>query len=172
MPKLRTKKLLSPPSKPVQKIKSACDRVSHFIERCSAWCAGTLLLINILDVLYGIIVRYVFNSSVIWTEEVARYSLIWLVMFGTAGALANGEQMSIDFLLEKFPNRLKTFAWIFRFAVQVFILVLLIWFGVQNVMGTWNMRTMALGIPKAVPLLAVPIGMSMLLILLIARGGK
>ena len=56
-----------------------------------------------------------------------------------------------------------------RVGVQVCVLCILVWFGARNVAGTWQMKTMALGIPKALPLMAVPIGMSMLLAQILAQ---
>ncbi len=142
---------------------TALDRLSSLVERLSAVSAGFLLLVNVGDIVLGIFFRYVMKSSVIWTEEVARYSLVWLVMLGASGAMARGDHMSIDFLVPRLPTPIKSLAEIVRTAVQVTVLILLIWLGAKNVAGTWSMKTMALGIPKAIPLMAVPIGMSLLL---------
>jgi len=104
---------------------------------------------------------------VIWTEEVARYSLVWLVMLGAAGALAKGDHMAIDFLVPKFPGWLKKTSEVLRLGIQLVVLFVLIWYGAMNVRGTWHMKTMALGIPKAIVLMAVPLGMSILLLQLV-----
>ncbi|MDR1875525.1 MAG: TRAP transporter small permease [Synergistaceae bacterium] len=133
------------------------------LELLSAVLAVFLLVVNIGDIVLGVIMRYVFSQSIIWTEEVARYSLVWLAMLGAAGACARGDQMAVDFLVPRFPRPLRIFAGVMRVGVQVCVLLTLIWFGAQNVGGTWQMKTMALGIPKAIPLMAVPIGMGMLL---------
>lgn len=139
--------------------------LTRFLERASAWLAGALLAINVGDILLGVLFRYVFKSSVIWTEEVARFSLVWLVLLGAPGALYRGDHMAIEFLLPRFPRWAQMPLALFRLGVTVFVLGLLIWFGTQNVTGTWTMRTMALNIPKAIPLSAVPLGMGMLLVL-------
>ncbi|HMS67214.1 MAG TPA: TRAP transporter small permease subunit, partial [Saprospiraceae bacterium] len=31
-----------------------------------------------LDVLYGVVTRYVFGAQASWTEELARFLLIWI----------------------------------------------------------------------------------------------
>ncbi|MDR2174746.1 MAG: TRAP transporter small permease [Synergistaceae bacterium] len=139
------------------------------LEFASAVVAVFLLIVNVGDIVMGIVMRYCFAQSIIWTEEVARYSLVWLAMLGAAGACARGDQMAVDFLVPYFPRALRFFAGILRVGVQVCVLCVLIWFGAQNVAGTWQMKTMALGIPKALPLMAVPIGMSMLLAQLLGQ---
>ncbi|SMG13878.1 TRAP transporter small permease [Dethiosulfovibrio salsuginis] len=145
------------------------QKLAIAMERLSALVAGFLLLINVGDIVLGILFRYVMKSSIIWTEEVARYSLVWLVMLGAAGAQAKGDHMSIDFLTPRFPRWLKKLSYVVRIGVQAVVLVLLIWLGSKNVAGTWTMKTMALGIPKAIPLMAVPIGISMLLVQLLLQ---
>ena len=145
------------------------QRMAVAMERLSAVVAGFLLLVNVGDIVLGIFFRYVMKSSIIWTEEVARYSLVWLVMLGAAGAQAKGDHMSIDFLAPRFPRWLKKVSYIARMGIQAVVLILLIWLGSKNVAGTWTMKTMALGIPKAIPLMAVPIGMSMLLMQLLLQ---
>ena len=62
--------------------------LTRFLERTSAWLAGALLVINVGDILLGVLFRYIFKSSVIWTEEVARFSLVWLVLLGAPVAVA------------------------------------------------------------------------------------
>ena len=143
------------------------EKFSRLVEWTSAVLAGGLLIINIVDIVMGIVFRYVLKNSVICTEEVARYSLVWLVMLGAAGALAKGDHMAIDFLVPKFPGWLKKTSEVLRLGIQLVVLFVLIWYGAMNVRGTWHMKTMALGIPKAIVLMAVPLGMSILLLQLV-----
>jgi TRAP-type C4-dicarboxylate transport system permease small subunit len=142
------------------------------LEFVSAAVAVFLLIVNVGDIVLGVVMRYCFAQSIIWTEEVARYSLVWLAMLGAAGACARGDQMAVDFLVPYFPRPLRFVAEVLRIGVQVCILCVLIGFGIQNVAGTWQMKTMALGIPKALPLMAVPIGMSMLLAQILAQAWR
>lgn len=137
------------------------------LERLSAWSAGALVVVNVGDILMGIFFRYVLHSSIIWTAEVARFSLVWLVLLGACGALYHGDHMSIDFVVPHLPPGLQWFlGWIKRI-ITVGMLLLMIWLGFVNAWGTWHMRTMALGIPKTIPLLSIPIGLLMLLLIYI-----
>lgn len=135
------------------------------LERLSAWSAGALVVVNVGDILMGIFFRYVLHSSVIWTEEVARFSLVWLVMLGACGALYHGDHMSIDFIVPHLPSSVQWFlGWIKRI-ITVAMLLLMTWLGLVNAWGTWHMRTMALDIPKTIPLLSIPVGLFMLLLI-------
>jgi TRAP-type C4-dicarboxylate transport system permease small subunit len=133
------------------------------LERLSAWSAGALLVINVGDILLGIFCRYVLKSSIIWTEEVARFSLVWLVLMAAGGAYYHGDHMVIDFVVPRLPRVFQKMVKYFKLILTIFILSLMIWLGLVNALKIWHMRTMALGIPKTIPLLSVPVGLALLL---------
>ncbi len=145
------------------------ERLCRRVGLLSLWFGGLLLMINIGDIVMGVVLRYFCHAAPIWTEELARFSLVWMVLIGAAAAFLNGDQMSIDFVVNALPPRGKAFCRLLSAAVQVAVLGVMVWFGAQNVMGGGKMKTMALGGPKALPLTAVPIGMAMLLAVVVAR---
>jgi TRAP-type C4-dicarboxylate transport system permease small subunit len=140
-----------------------CGRLSRMLASISVWLGGFLLLLNVSDVIMGVTLRYFGGAAPIWTEELARFSMVWMVLIGAAAAFYNGDQMSIDFVVMKLPPRGKAFCRVLSVAVRFIVLAALIWFGARNVIGSWKMKTMALGVPKSIPLMAVPIGMGLLL---------
>lgn len=83
--------------------KGFCDKVVYEIERGCALISCSFLSLNICDILIGVFSRYFFHTSFIWTEELARYSLIWMVMVGASCAHVRGDMMAIDFVMPKFP---------------------------------------------------------------------
>ena len=59
----------------------------------------------VIDVVWQVISRYVVGRSSSFTEEFARFSLIWLTVLGAA--YINGQKeghLSMDFLLAKLPE--------------------------------------------------------------------
>ena len=141
-------------------------RVSKFIAIFSGVISCIFLVINIADILTGVIARQ-YSASVTWTEELARISLVWCVMLGASAAFYEGDNMTVDFMLKLFPERIKKFCGILSFMVESLVLAVLIYYGYLNVMGGWTMKTMALHIPRAIPLMSVPAGMSLFLTVLI-----
>ena len=143
-------------------------RLSKLIAIFSGVTACIFLVINIADILIGVAFRQ-FSASVTWTEELARISLVWCVMLGASAAFYEGDNMSVDFVVRILPDRLKKFCGVLAFMIEAIVLGVLIYYGSQNVMGGWTMRTMALHIPRAIPLMSVPVGMSVFLAILIGR---
>lgn len=69
-------------------------RLDAFLE----WVLVILLVIMILDVLWGVFTRYVLNSQSSWTDELARFLLIWISILGAAYASGKRLHISIDLL--------------------------------------------------------------------------
>jgi TRAP-type C4-dicarboxylate transport system permease small subunit len=62
----------------------------------------------VIDVVWQVISRYVVGQSSSFTEEFARFALIWLTVLGAA--FINGQKeghLSMDFLLSKLPEKKK-----------------------------------------------------------------
>ena len=141
-------------------------RLSKWISRLElfgAWAACFMLAVNVSDILLGVFCRYVLKSSLVWTEEVARFSLIWIVMLGALGAAIKGDHMAVDFVVPHLPPLLQRVIKQGKFFLSSAILLLMIYLGWVNATRIWDMRTLALNIPKTIPLMALPAGFALLL---------
>lgn len=73
------------------------ERINRLIEGLLVTIFGLL----VLDVLWQVFARYVLNQSYSFTEEFARFALIWLAVLGAAYLNGRSEHLSMDFLLNK-----------------------------------------------------------------------
>ena len=138
-------------------------RWTRRLEMISAWSGCILLCVIIGDILLGVFCRYVLKSSIIWTEEVARFALVWMVMMGALGAAVRGDHMVIDFVVPRLSPFLQRIVEWGRFLLAGGILSLMIWLGLTNAVQIWHMKTLALNVPKTIPLLSLPLGFALLL---------
>lgn len=139
-------------------------KISNYIKYLSMIVAGVFLVINIADILVSIFYRYFLNDSLVWTEEVARFTLIYSVMFGSVFALSYGDHVKITIVLEYLPDIISS---IVKFVVHLLIIGIIgymTYLGVLYVDNAWRFQTLALGIPKAIPLMSIPIGMGLFLV--------
>lgn len=58
---------------------------------------GALFLIAFV-LMAQVLMRYVFRSPFVWSEELARYTLVWAAMLGVSLAVREGRHISVDFL--------------------------------------------------------------------------
>jgi TRAP-type C4-dicarboxylate transport system permease small subunit len=52
--------------------------------------------------------RYVFNSPLIWAEEISRYTMVWGTMIGVALAYRAAQHITISIVVDALPARFVT----------------------------------------------------------------
>lgn len=60
-----------------------------------------LMVIMTLDVLWGVFTRYAMGNQASWSEELARFLLIWIGILGAAYASGQNMHLSIDLISPK-----------------------------------------------------------------------
>lgn len=74
--------------------------------------------------------RYVLNNSIIWSEEMSRYLLIWITFPFLGVAYERGELISLSMLLRKVPKAVHLALTIVAHIACIGTLCLLVWYGV------------------------------------------
>ena len=139
-----------------------CKKISDGLEHFCLFAAGIILIINLSAVMLGVFAR--FYRPPIWTMDLAKITLVWVVMLGAAPALKRGEHMAITIIVDMLPQHLHRFVVIMRTVVFFGILLAMIFLGVNYV---WSMRMftiMSLNIKQTIPLMAIPVGIGLMLI--------
>lgn len=126
-----------------------------------------LLALLALTVFVAVVTRYLFNFPLAWSEEVSRYSFIWLSFLGAEVCLRARAHLGVDLLVKALPTSLQHFLETGgRLLMGVMIVVLLI-AGIKITPVTYEQQSPALGIPMSVVYLAVPVGATLMLLELI-----
>lgn len=90
-----------------------------------------LLMLNIATlVLVQVFCRYVIEYSLLWAEDITKWSLVWAGYFGAGCALRTSEHVSLFMVVNKLSDR--TRFWVL-FAGKVLILYFLVSFVVLGV---------------------------------------
>ena len=111
----------------------------------------------------------VFNSSLSWTEEAARYLMIWGVLLGANLAFLRGYLISINIVVTKLPARVQAGMRVFRKVLALFFTAILTYYGVHLcILGT-GIESPAIGINYVWVYLAVPLGAALLFFLFLIR---
>lgn len=125
---------------------------------------GLLVLIFgllVIDVVWQVLSRYVVGQSSSFTEEFARFALIWLTVLGAA--YINGRReghLSMDFLLSKLPPEKKAKRQkVIQVLMAVFALIVMVVGGINLVYTTLSLgqTSSALHVPLGVVYAIVPL---------------
>jgi len=118
-----------------------------------------LLAAMILLIMTQILGRYVFNFSIAWSEELAVFAQIWLVMLGAGITMRRRQHVGIDFLIARRSPLVQRLA---RSAAMLLVL----WFFFVLITGSFSLlaigmilKSPALQLPMAVPYFSLSFGM-------------
>lgn len=123
-----------------------------------------LLIVFTLIVMLQVVARYVFHSPLTWSEQVARYLFIWMIMLGTPLAMRMNVHIAFDMILKWLPRHIQRGVEIFNlFLIAVFACY---WFLKSLDLVLRSVETIAAGIeiPMNYIYSAQPVGAALLLV--------
>lgn len=86
-----------------------CAAASAYVNQRVEWLCAAILAVLVLDVGAGIFGRYVIELPVTWTEELARYLMIWAALLAVSCGVARREHVAVTALLERLPQNVQRF---------------------------------------------------------------
>jgi TRAP-type C4-dicarboxylate transport system permease small subunit len=78
-------------------------RLRGLLARLLAAATGTSLLVVFLVVFASSVSRYAFNAPFVWSEELAKYAMIYGTLFGAALAYLQGAHIRFAILADSLP---------------------------------------------------------------------
>jgi len=124
------------------------------------WMLIAAVALLVFDVVWGVFSRYVIGEQTKWTEELARFLLIWVSLLGSAVAFGTKGHLGVDFFVGKFhPDARKLMA-LFSHGVVLFFAVSVFLYGGGRVVAdalAMEQMTPALGWKMGYVYLALPI---------------
>ena len=136
------------------------QRIRTSIDKVLAWALIGLMGAAVVNVLWQVFTRWVLQDPSSFTEELARYLLIWIGLLGAAYAAGQKLHLAIDILPTRLEGRslqlleLVIEAFIFLFAFGVMVVG-----GLRLVLLTlrFEQTSAALQLPLGVVYVAIPL---------------
>jgi TRAP-type C4-dicarboxylate transport system permease small subunit len=120
-------------------------RLSKWVLHLACACLAALGII----VIYGVVLRYVFNASQPYVEQVALLMVISVAMFGAAAGARESGHIGLDSIVKLLPAEAQA---VVSAIVELLILAfaaLLLWGSVHMATSTWRDTIPTLGISEA-----------------------
>jgi TRAP-type C4-dicarboxylate transport system permease small subunit len=144
------------------------DRVLDTLDLATRWVAIALATAIILILLAQIFFRYFLNSSIVWSEEVATWCLVWLVFLGAAALMRRWDHVQVPMLIRGLPLRIRPALIVFAKLATCLAVALIAWYGLQWVLGPIHIRSQTTDISTRWIKLAVPIGAGLMTLFALA----
>ncbi len=136
--------------------------LKHFNNLTARLLQGVLLVVFtllVLDVLWGVLSRYLLGGQAAWSEELARLLMVWLALLGAALVAREGKHLGMDTLTSALsPGAARIAAGAGQVVILLFAGVIMGWGGGQLVADRLASGQLmpSLGVSKAWFYLALP----------------
>ena len=140
------------------------------VTHLSLTLAAIIMVINVSVVMYGVTTRYLVGGAPIWTDELARYTMIATAMLAAGGVWTLGEHMRVS-LAERFlPAHQARWVILYQWLLALVLAAGGTWVSYRYALSVSMFRAQGLGISRTIPLLSMPIGFALFTLVLLLRG--
>ncbi len=115
--------------------------------------AGISLLIFV-----QVVFRYGFNHSLFWSEEVGRYTLVWITFIGASVGFKRKNHVGVDFLYKAFNDHVKLVLTLFSDMVVLVLAFILTFYGIRLAKFVRLQTSAALMLSMSIPYSAIWVG--------------
>lgn len=149
---------LSLDASPAVQDSSIISRAEAILGHCIEVPAAVLVIGEVIVLMAGVVMRFVFDSPLSWADELASILFLWLANFGAAVALRRGTHMRTTALVSRWSPRAQAWAETLAIAAPCLMLVMLIGPMTEYATDEWAVQTPALSWPNTIRAAAVPVG--------------
>lgn len=123
--------------------------LTWFDEHIEEFLCVVLMSVMTIVIFVQVIMRYVFNNSLSWSEELARYIFIWMIYLGVSYGCKLQKHLKIDAALGLFPKSIRPIVRIIGDILFLIFAVYIVYTGFTYAAAqpTFNMHSTALKIP-------------------------
>ena len=140
------------------------QRLNYFLAQTAKVVVSIMLAVNLTIVFAGVIFRYVFGQPLGWVYEVAIFLMMWSAFVGSAALSRENAHVSLDFIVLKFPVRVREgILAVMEVAVIVFLAVI-IQSSLTMIQGLMVSKSAYIRLPMVWVYSSVPVGMGMVLL--------
>lgn len=139
--------------------------LSRFVE--GLVILGATVIVTIVTI--EVVLRYIFGLSLIFTEELARYLMVWIVFLGGALAVKDDSHIRINVLIQRLSPRLGQLVRIIAHGLTMLLLVVLTVEGTKILPRQLDQMCITIDTSMFYFYLAIPVGSILMIIFILPR---
>lgn len=121
--------------------------VNTHVLRLGRAIAVFAMAIMVLSILYQVVMRYGFNAAPNWSEELARFCMLWMTGLVAPAAYRRGGFVAIDTLTMLLPRNIGAVLNFVLLALALLVLVVALQLGLKHVNSGWLFASSSLRLP-------------------------
>ena len=143
------------------------DRLVQICAAGAAVFATVLMGVLSLDVLAGVLFRYVLALPLEWSEELARFLIIAITFVGAMAPLERGRHFQVEAVVERLRPRWRRLALTGANVVTGATLIVVLVHGWAMTRVTFAEVSPAMGLPYGLTYATIPIGAGLMLLVVV-----
>ena len=105
-----------------------------------------------------VVMRYIFNGSFDWADEVSRIAFVWTIFLAIPLGIRDGTHVGIELLVKRFPVTLRGMLARVTNGLAALMMMVVFWTSVVVALATWSERLGALNVTSSVFFFPVILG--------------
>jgi tripartite ATP-independent transporter DctM subunit len=150
-------------------VAGALRKAEQWLGSTVAAAAALLVVAEIVVLFSGVSARYLFQKPIIWSDELAGILFLWLAMLGAVTAFQRGEHMRMTALVGMSRPQTRAFFEVLAIAAPLAFLALVLHPAFEFASDEAFVSTPALDISNLWRAAALPVGLSLMLLIAILR---
>lgn len=140
------------------------NKIGEILEKISSIIVIILTAVMCVTILLQVAMRYFFNSPLVWSEELARYAMIWVTFLGTAIAQKRGTLVCVDMFVNMMSEKVKNILGIVCNIIELIFGGVLAYYSFIFAYGasSFVQTSTALHVPMWIVYTCVPLGFTMI----------
>lgn len=133
-------------------------RVSDGLNSAAEFLLWVLVALVIVVIFVQVVFRYGLESSLSWSEELARYIFVWIIFIGTSVATKRRQHIFVEVLVALMPQALRRWAEFVGIVASIVFFAVFAFVGCALMLNAWQQYSTALDVRIAYIYAAAPIG--------------
>ena len=143
--------------------------MSGFLDRIVSGVLALILGAMTVLVFASVVLRYVMNSPVTWSEELASLLFAWITFVGAFVGFRSRSHIAIDTLVVFLPPPVRRAIGRMVDVVVLCVLGLFVWQGVRLCVTTWGLEFPAMEISRGYLYLSLPLGAALMIVAVVEQ---
>lgn len=95
------------------------------------WLTGAMFVAIVALTAAQVVFRYALDQPLVWSEELSKLLLVWLVFLGAAAVAFDGRHLDVDVVFRAVPPSVRRGLRAFNLAAALFFLAALVWYSLD-----------------------------------------
>ena len=148
-------------------------RIKSFLDKFLFSICIVIMTVLVIDVSWQVLSRYLVGEPSLYTDELARFLMVWLTFLGGAYMFGSDSHLSVNSLRDMMPAKMQNAIFIFTYLLIGGFAVLVMILGSQRlILRTLSQPSPSLGIPMGYFYSILPLSATFIIIYMLLNLGE